>query len=103
MSNTVTIKNTALTENELITLIENKGGKITVREEKKKGRPLQYENKEEYVKMRNKMTKFRNMTLEKAKQQRDRYVSLLKDLNEFIDSKTEEPLVRQALVPVSTQ
>ena len=99
MTSTVTIKNTNLTENELISLIEHRGGKITIREEKKKGRPLQYESKEVYVKMRNKMTKFKNMSLEKAKEQRDRYTMLMSDLNDFI-TQEETQLVPQVLVPV---
>jgi hypothetical protein len=92
MTNTITIKNTNLTENELIDIIEKKGGKVEVKEHKKKGRPTLYANKDDYIKMRNKMAKFKNMSLEKAKQQREKYIQLLNDLNNYIENEEREKL-----------
>ena len=89
MSSTITIKKTTLTSDDLIDLIEQKGGEIQLKEEKKKGRPLIYTNKQDYIRMRNKMTKFKNMTLEKAKKQREKCLRQLEDLDEYI--KENEP------------
>lgn len=91
MSKSIVIKNTELSENELIQLVEAKGGSIEIKENKKRGRPRIYESVEEYRRSCNRHLKFKNLSLEQAVKQRDKYTLLLKELNEFIDSKERQP------------
>ena len=55
-----------------------------------KGRPRKYKDSKEYKRACNRMAKFKTMSLEKAKQQLDKYNVIIKELIDFIKCKELE-------------
>lgn len=59
--------------------------KIDSPKDETRGRPRKYKNKKEYQYSCNRHLKFKDMTLEKAYKQRERYERLLVDINKYIN------------------